>query len=73
MELAKPWRVDIRHSKKVELMLLDGIGTSLADRIIAYRETHPLNTPEDLMEIHGIGPIKVERFRRTIVFTEEPQ
>jgi competence ComEA-like helix-hairpin-helix protein len=53
-------------------MLLNGIGTSLADRIIEYRETHVLNTPEDLLEVHGIGPVKVERLRRTIVFTEDP-
>lgn len=71
-ELPKPWRVDILHGKKVELMLLNGIGTSLADRIIEYRETHVLNTPEDLLEVHGIGPVKVERLRRTIVFTEDP-
>ena len=71
-ELPKPWRVDIRHSNKVELMLLDGIGTSLADRIIEYRELHVLSTPEDLLGVHGIGPKKVERLRRTIVFTEDP-
>jgi len=71
-DLPKPWRVDILRGKKVELMLLNGIGTSLADRIIEYRETHVLNTPEDLLEVHGIGPVKVERLRRTIVFTEDP-
>ncbi len=51
-------------------MLLEGIGSSLADRILVYRERHTLNCPEDLLQVHGIGPIKIERCRRTIAVTE---
>ena len=69
-ELHSPWRVDIQRAPKDELMLLEGIGTSLADRIIVYRELHTLHCPEDLLHVHGIGPIKVERCRRTIAATE---
>jgi competence ComEA-like helix-hairpin-helix protein len=65
-----PWRVDIQHAPKDELMLLEGIGNSLADRIIEYRETHTLNSADDLLHVHGIGPIKVSRCRRTIACTE---
>ncbi|MBC8202230.1 MAG: helix-hairpin-helix domain-containing protein [Planctomycetes bacterium] len=72
-QLYSPWRVDIQHAPKDELMLLEGIGTSLADRIIVYRETHLLKTPEDLLQVHGIGQIKVERCRRAIAFPEDAQ
>ena len=69
-ELHSPWRVDIQRAPKDELMLLEGIGSSLADRILVYRELHTLNCPEDLLQVHGIGPIKIERCRRTIAVTE---
>ncbi|MBT4584842.1 MAG: helix-hairpin-helix domain-containing protein [Phycisphaerae bacterium] len=72
-ELQKPWRVDIQHAPKDELMLLEGIGTSLADRIIVYRETHVLNNVEDLLQVHGIGPKKIARCRRTIFFSEDSE
>ncbi len=70
-ELHAPWRVDIQHAPKDELMLLEGIGSSLAERIILYRETHRLKSPEDLLQVHGIGPIKVARCRRTVASSED--
>lgn len=69
--IQQPWRVDLQHANKHELMLLSGIGTSLADRIITYRETNMINNAQELQNIHGIGPVKVERLRRTIVSEED--
>ncbi|MDP7009556.1 MAG: helix-hairpin-helix domain-containing protein [Phycisphaerales bacterium] len=56
----------MQHATKEELMLLEGIGTSLASRIIAYRKAHVLESAEDLQQIHGIGPMKVARLQRTV-------
>ena len=36
-------------------MLLNGIGESRADKIIAYREKTPFKMAEELMNVSGIG------------------
>ena len=47
-----------------ELAELPGIGEALAERIVAYRaENGPFETPEDLMEVSGIGQKKLEDIR----------
>lgn len=72
-ELQQAWRVDILHASRSELMILPGIGPALADRIVEYRASNPLSTPEDLARIHGIGPATVEDVRRLVVFEEDEQ
>lgn len=69
--IKQPWRVHLQYATKDELMLLTGIGTSLADRIMTYRETNIITNAQELQNIHGIGPIKVERLKRTIVNEED--
>ena len=58
------YRLDINSATWVEWAQLDGIGETLARRIIADRETHgPFPTVNDLNRVRGIGPKTLERIR----------
>ncbi|MEN3186984.1 MAG: ComEA family DNA-binding protein [Atribacterota bacterium] len=62
-------RINVNTASKEELIALPGIGEALAQRIIEYRQTHgPFHRPEDLLEIKGIGPKKLDRIRDLISF-----
>ena len=64
---AQPIRVDINRADRGELMMLPGIGPSLADRILDYRETHgPFDGLNDLRKVSGIGPATLEKLRPRI-------
>jgi competence ComEA-like helix-hairpin-helix protein len=55
---------DLNRASREELELLPGIGPVKADRIARWREEHGrFGSLEDLLEVHGIGPITVERLR----------
>jgi competence protein ComEA len=52
--------VDINTASIEELDTLPGIGPKTAWAIIEYRETHgKFTSPEDLLQVHGIGPKKL--------------
>ena len=56
-ENAEMQKININTASAEELMLLPGIGPTLSDRIIKFREESGFFTaPEDLMKIKGIGP-----------------
>jgi competence protein ComEA len=56
-----PGRININRAGASELELLPGIGPSLAAKIIEYREANgPFQTPQDLVDVAGIGPAKLE-------------
>ena len=56
--------VNINTATAPELELLPGIGPSLAQGIVAYREAHGLFSEiEDLLDVPGIGPAKLEQIR----------
>ena len=58
-ELLPEERVNLNTADEQELMLLPGIGDSLARAIVEYREKHgPFTEPEQLMEVSGIGEKK---------------
>ena len=58
-ELLPDERVNLNTADEQELMLLPGIGESLARSIVEYREKHgPFTEPEQLMEVSGIGEKK---------------
>ncbi|RMF49735.1 MAG: ComEA family DNA-binding protein [Anaerolineae bacterium] len=59
--------VNINTASQAELESLPGIGPSLAQRIIAYRqENGPFAAIEDIQKVSGIGPATFERLRDLI-------
>ena len=49
-------RVDINKATLEELVSLDGIGQTVGERILAFREKNgPFQIPEDLMMVKGVG------------------
>lgn len=59
--IAPSARLPINTASVAELERLPGIGPVLAQRILEYRELHgPFQRPEDLLEVEGIGPAKLE-------------
>lgn len=59
--------VNINTASKSELQVLDGIGPSMAEKIIEYREKEGYFTkPEDLMNVSGIGESKYNKIKDNI-------
>jgi competence protein ComEA len=59
--------VNINTASASELDLLPGIGPSLAQKIIEHRETYgPFTSIDDLINVSGIGPAKLEDLRHLI-------
>lgn len=53
--------LDINQADSEALQALPGIGEVLADRIIAYRdENGPFSSPDQLMNVEGIGEKRLE-------------
>jgi competence protein ComEA len=56
--------VDLNRATADELDALPGVGPATAAAIVAYRELHgPFGTVDDLADVRGIGPAKVEALR----------
>ncbi len=57
-------QVPINTATASELQKLPGIGPTLAERIIAFRkQSGGFSTVEQLLEVKGIGPAKLDRMR----------
>lgn len=49
-------KVNINTATREQLMTLEGIGESYAERIITYRESNgSFQVPEDILQVKGIG------------------
>lgn len=60
--------VNINSAPAEELMVLPGIGETRAQEIVRYRTQHgPFETPEQLLEIKGIGPQVLEGLKPYII------
>ena len=58
------YRIDINEANYVEWLQLPGIGETLADRILRYRDEHgPFRSLDQLDNIKGIGPKTLEKLR----------
>jgi competence ComEA-like helix-hairpin-helix protein len=58
------FRVEINSATWVEWLQLEGIGPSLAHRIVAYRRLNgPFQTIEEVGRVPGIGPATLDRIR----------
>ena len=60
--------ININTAGVDELVQLTGVGPSYANKIVQYREANgPFKTPEDLMNVPGIGPRTLELNKDRIV------
>ena len=61
-------QININTVKASELESLPGIGPSLAGKIIEFRQQNgPFMSIEDLLNVPGIGPAKLEQIQNLIV------
>ena len=61
-------QIAVNSAAAPQLERLPGIGPVLAQRIVEYRELNgPFQSIEDLLEVEGIGPIKLESLARYLV------
>jgi competence protein ComEA len=61
---APPAIVHLNGASAEELDALDGIGPSLAERIVGYRVAHGgFRSVDELDEVSGIGPVRLEELR----------
>lgn len=57
-------QIPLNSASAAELDLLPGIGPSLANAIIEFRQAHgPFQSVEELLEVPGIGPAKLAAIR----------
>lgn len=60
--------IDVNRADAAALDALPGVGPALAARIVAWRSSNgPFRTPEDLLNVSGIGDRTLERLRGAIV------
>ena len=58
------FQIDINTATAIEWTQLEGIGPSLAHRIVAYRKIHgSFQSIEELDRVEGIGPTTLDRIR----------
>lgn len=55
--------ININTASKEELMELNGVGETIAERIIEYRSKHPFKSVEELIKIDGIGEKRMKSIR----------
>ena len=63
--------VNVNTASTEELETLTGIGPALAEAIVSYRDEHgAFETPEELMNVKGIGEGKLSAFRAEITLKD---
>ena len=71
LELLPGERLNINSAGVSQLQKLPGIGEGLAQAIVDYRlETGPFESPEQLMEVPGIGPSRYAAVEELITIGE---
>lgn len=67
------FRLDVNSATWVEWMQLDGIGETLARRIVADRQqSGPFASLDDVRRVNGIGPGKMESLRPHLMLRPTP-
>jgi competence protein ComEA len=68
------YRIDVNSATWVEWAQLDGIGETLAERIVEDRRTNgPFRTIDDLRRVKGIGPKTLEKIRPYLIVNGTPR
>lgn len=63
-------KIDLNTADEERLSTLPGLGPELARRVVAYRESHGgFRTPEELIEVPGIGEALYQRIADQITVT----
>lgn len=63
-------KVDINQADAALLTTLPGIGPKTAEKIAAYRQANgPFTSVDDLLNIKGIGPEKLEKIRMLVTIS----
>ena len=64
--------IDINSANWIEWSQLEGIGPSMAHRIVAFRKVHgPFRSIEDLLKVPGIGGSKLDAIRPRLTIRYE--
>jgi competence protein ComEA len=58
-----PYRVNLQTDPADVLEVLPGIGPTMAQRIVEFRNEYPIQKADDLVQIHGIGQKTVDQLR----------
>ncbi len=65
--------LELNTAAAADLKTLPGIGPALAQAIVSYRTTYgPFKKIDDLLQVSGIGPAKLENLRPHLVISESP-
>jgi len=60
-------KININTADVKALMTLNGVGRSLAEKIVKHRDEHgPFKKPEDLRHVDGVGSGVIEKNRERI-------
>ncbi len=63
-------KIDINQADPAELTKLPGIGTSTAAKISTYRDANgPFKSIDELLNVKGIGPEKLEKIRPLVTLS----
>ncbi len=54
---------DIHTATYDNLVQIDGIGDTLANRVLSYLELNKTATIDDLVDVRGIGEVKLRKIR----------
>mgnify|MGYP000890166179 CR=1 FL=1 len=56
-------KININTATKDMLTSIPGVGSKMAEKIIKYRQEHPFNSVDELLNISGIGKKKFEEIK----------
>ena len=63
----EPLVININTAESAELIALNGIGTTKARAIVAYREEHgAFSSVDDLLNVDGIGEATLDKLREQV-------